>query len=283
VFYAILATERRRDAVEAQIRAAELRITEVGHAVVTGVALEVKAAEVRAQTAQARHVRGQLQDAVADMKLELADLCGFTPDTELELANPDGVASEPSPSIEAAVAAALSHNPEIDAAARQLEKARAAVRAARAEYIPEIGAFASHAYQNGAPFLSRNNGAVGLRLTWTMFEFGKRRGEVSARAAEVAQAEQNLERLRNRIRIDVEKAVRKLNRTETGVLSAKELLATTTEVHRVTGDQVEADTANRSALLEAQSTFLSAQADLLRAEFDRGVAAADLARLVGTR
>ena len=77
VYYGILATERRRDAVDAQIRAAELRITETRNAVETGVALEVKAAEVRAQIAQAKHVLGQLQDAVADMKLELADLCGI--------------------------------------------------------------------------------------------------------------------------------------------------------------------------------------------------------------
>ena len=65
VYYGILATARRRDAVDAQIRAAELRITETRNAVDTGVALEVKAAEVRAQIAQARHVHGQLQDAVA--------------------------------------------------------------------------------------------------------------------------------------------------------------------------------------------------------------------------
>ena len=77
VYYGILATERRRNAVDAQIRAAELRITETRNAVDTGVALEVKATEVRAQIAQARHVLGQLQDAVADMKLELADFAGF--------------------------------------------------------------------------------------------------------------------------------------------------------------------------------------------------------------
>ena len=226
VYYGILATERRRDAVAAQIRAAELRITETRNAVVTGVALEVKVAEVRAQIAQAKHVHGQLQDAVADMKQELADLCGLPVDTELELALPMD-RSDASPETEAAVQAALAHNPEIEAAAHQVEKARAALRAARAEYIPEIGAFAQHIYQDGAPFLSRNNGAFGVHMTWTMFEFGKRRGQVSERTAEIAQAEENLAQLRNRVRIDVEKAVRKLNRAETGVDSARELVAAT--------------------------------------------------------
>jgi len=283
VFYGILTTARRRDAVDAQIRAAELRIKETQHAVETGVALEVRAVEVRTQIAQAKHYRGQLEDAVADMSQELADLCGLSVDTDLELAQPNGFASDPSPEPEAAFNLALAQNPEIDAAARQVEKARAGVRAARAEYIPDITAFAQHEYQDGAPFLSRNNGVFGLQMKWTLFENGKRRGQVQERTAELAQAEENLARLRNRVRIDVEKAVRKLNRTETELSSARELVASTTEARRISSDQVQADTANLSALLDAEASMLGAQADLLRAEYDRSVAAADVARLTGTR
>jgi outer membrane protein TolC len=156
------------------------------------------------------------------------------------------------------------------------------LRAARAEYIPEVGAFAQHIYQNGAPFLSRNNGVFGLHMTWTLFEFGKRRGQVSEREAEVAQAEENLAHLRSRVRIDVEKAVRKVNRAETEIASARELLTTNTEVRRVTSDQVEVGTANRSLFLESEASVFSAQADLLRAQYDRSVAVADLARLTGS-
>jgi outer membrane protein TolC len=282
VFYGILTTERRRDAVDAQIRAAEMRITETRNAVATGVALELKAAEVRAQIAQAKHVHGQLQDAVIDMRMELADLCGLPVDTELELAPPTASVSF-SMGTEAAIQAALTRNPEIEAATYQVEKARAAVRAARAEYIPEVGAFAQYVYQNGAPFLSPNNGVFGIHMTWTLFEFGKRRSEVSERMAQVAEAEENLARLQNRVRIDVEKAVRKLNRAETGIESARELVVATTEGRRVSGNWLETGTANRSVFLESEASMLTAEADLLRAEYDGIVAAADLARLTGSR
>ena len=283
IYYAILATERRRNAVDAQIRAAELRNSETRNAVLTGVSLEVKAAEVKAQIAQASHVSGQLQDTVMNMREELADLCGLPVDADLQLVRPDGGVTNVSFDTEVAVSAAIEHNPEIEAAAHQLEKARAALRAARAEYIPEVGAFAQHIYQNGAPFLSRNNGAFGIHMTWTMFEFGKRRGQVAERAAEVTQAEENLARLKNRVRIDVEKAVRKLNRAETGVNSARELVAATTEARRVSSYQAEIGTANRSLFLDSEASMFSAQADLLRAEYDRSVAAADLTRLTGNR
>ncbi len=282
LFYAILATERRSDAIGAQIRAAEQRTVETRNAIDTGVALEMKAAEVRVQIAQAQHARGQLQDAVADMKLELADMAGLPLDTQLTLTAPAGPEPDAAPEGVSAVKAALAHNPEIDAAAHQLDKARAAVSAARAEFIPEIGAFAQYIHENGAPFVSPNNGAVGLNLKWTVFEFGKRRGQVSERQAQVAQAEENLAQVRRRVQIDVEKAVRKLNRAETALDSARQLLASTTEARRVASDGVEAGTANESALLDAEAAMSGAQADVLRAVYDRSVAAADLARLTGS-
>jgi multidrug efflux pump subunit AcrB/outer membrane protein TolC len=282
LFYAILATELRCDAIGAQIRAAEQRTVETRNAIDTGVALEMKAAEVRVQIAQAQHARGQLQDAVADMKLELADMAGLPLDTELALTAPAGPEPDPAPEAASAVKAALAHNPEIDADAHQLDKGRAAVSAARAEFIPEIGAFAQYIHENGAPFVAPNNGAVGLHLTWTLFEFGKRRGQVSERQAQVAQAEENLAQVRRRVQIDVEKAVRKLNRAETALDSARQLLASTTEARRVTSDGVEAGTANESALLDAEAAMSGAQADVMRDVYDRSVAAADLARLMGS-
>ena len=81
----------------------------------------------------------------------------------------------------------------------------------------------------------------------------------------------------------MEKAVRKVNRAETEIASARELLMTNSETRRVSSDQVEAGTANRSVFLESEASVLTAQADLLRAEYDRSVAAADLSRLTGNR
>jgi outer membrane protein TolC len=61
------------------------------------------------------------------------------------------------------------------------------------------------------------------------------------------------------------------------------LVAATSEARRVTSNEAEAGTANRSVFLDSEASMLSAQADLLRAEFDRSVAAAELARITGNR
>jgi multidrug efflux pump subunit AcrB/outer membrane protein TolC len=283
LYYSILTTQRRRDAMDAQIHAAELRIVETQTAVISGVSLQLKADQVRSQIADAKHGLGQLEDNIADLKEELADLMGLPLDSDLELTSP--VVTDSSlvkPALEF-VSAALSHNPEIESAESQVEKARAAVRAARAEYIPEIGAFAQYIHQDGAPFISANNGVVGFHMTWTVFEFGKRHNQVLERTAQVAEAEESLAHTKKRVQLDVEKAVRRLNRADTALESAKQLLASTTESRRVTADEVEAGFTNRSALLDVEAGLLSAQASFLQAEYDRSVAAADLARLGGER
>jgi multidrug efflux pump subunit AcrB/outer membrane protein TolC len=283
VFYNVLTTERRRSAVDAQIRAAELRIEETRHAVVIGVALELKADEVQSQIAQAKHSLGQLQDAVADMKEELADLAGLPLDSDLQLTPPADASSTTAPASVEFIHAAMANNAELESAARQVDKAKAGVNAARAQYIPDIGAYVQYIHQNGAPFLSPNNGAIGFQMTWTVFEFGKRHNEVVERRSQVAEAEETLGHLQKRVQIDVDKAVRRLNRAETALESARRLLTQTTEARRIRVNEVEAGTANRSALLEAEAEESGAQADVLRAEYDRGVAAAELARLTGSR
>jgi Outer membrane efflux protein len=68
----------------------------------------------------------------------------------------------------------INQNPEIQAAMEAAEKARQGVRIAKAEYIPDIGAFARYPYQNGVPFLVHNNGSAGVRMSWKVFDWGKR-------------------------------------------------------------------------------------------------------------
>jgi outer membrane protein TolC len=176
---------------------------------------------------------------------------------------------------------ALQHYPEVAAANETLSKAKAGLSAAHAEYIPEIGMFAQYVYQDGVPLLSENNGAVGLRMNWTLADFGKRSGQVHERQAQVAEAEENLRAAENRVRIATEKTVRKVRRAETGLEAARESVEARTEMRRITADQVEAKTVNASALKEADAQLAEAEAALFQAEVDRSVALAELERTLG--
>ena len=111
------------------------------------------------------------------------------------------------------VQTAWSENPEILAAEEAVRKARAGVTAAKSAYIPDITAYARQSYQDGVPFLVRNFGTFGVNLDWDVFDFGKRRAAVREREAQLAEAEENLRRLKEEVAVAIERSYNKVERT----------------------------------------------------------------------
>ena len=279
LYFGLLAAERRRQAAELKIEAGEARLAEAQSGVEAGAVLELKVLEGKAQMAEARHALGGLEDQIADMQAEFNDLAGLPAGTEVELMAPETAAQDAGEGAE--LAAALARNPEVASARQMVVKARAGLSAARAEYIPEVGAFADYVYQNGVPLLSQNNGAVGLKMSWTLAEFGKRGGQVRERKAQVAEAEENLRHAESRLRVDLEKEARKVRRAETGLEAARESVEARREMRRITANQLEAKTVNASALKEADGQLAEAEAELFQAEAERAVVRAELERTLG--
>ncbi len=279
LYYGLLSAERRKKAAELRIAAGEEQLEEARNGVEAGAVLELKVLDGKAQVAEARHGLGSLEDAIDDMKVEFNDLAGLPLTTEVELVAPEPETS--SASTGDPVTEALAHNPEVAAAEEMLKKAHAGLNAARAEYIPEIGAFAQYVHQDGVPLLTENNSVAGVKMSWTIAEFGKRRGQVKERHAQVEEAEENLRSVRNCVRMEIEKEVRKVRRTESGVEAARESVEARKEMRRITANQVEAKTVNPSALKEAEGKLAEAEAGLFQAEAERAIARAELERTVG--
>jgi outer membrane protein TolC len=279
LYYGLLTAQRRRQAAELRIEAGEERLREAQNGVESGTVLELKALEGKAQLAEARHALGSLEDAISDMKVEFNNLTGLPLDADVEFVVPGAEHSDSA--AEDPTAEALSRNPEVAAARQALIKARAGVDAARTEYIPEVGAFAQYVYQSGVPLLPENNGAVGLRMNWTIAEFGKRSGLVHERKAQLAQAEENLHQVEDRVRVDIEKEMRKVRRAETGLEAAREAVAARAELRRITANQLHVNTVNPSALKEADAQLAEAEAGLFEAEMESCTARAELERTVG--
>ncbi len=291
LYYNLLAIERRRRAAELRIQAGEEKIAEASHAVKAGTILEVEVQGGNAEIAEARLALGTLEDSEADLRADLNDLLSLPLETKIELSTPaenidqsDGLPVNTmavSQSTESLAAEALNHNPEIASARGTLEKANAGLRAAHLEYVPDISAFAEHIYQNGVPLLPANSATIGLRMNWTISEFGKRTGMVRERKSQVSQAKENLQLTENRIRIEVEKKLRKLLRCATSLEAAQASVAARTEMRRIISDQVEAKTANASTLTEAEAKLAEAQAQLFEARMDRAIATAELEKTMG--
>jgi len=284
LFYALLSTQQRKRAAELRLAAGEARLKEASDAAKTGVVLQVKVLEGDAQIAEARHNLGTLEDQLEDQTNSFNDLVGLPLETAtnlIEPAQPAGDELEADPTPEEPEAEALANNPELLSAKQAVNKAHAGLNAAKAEYIPNASLFLQHTYQNGTPLMPDNFYAVGVHVDWNVTEFGKRIGLVRERRAQVAQAEESLHATQNKVRMDVESEVRKVNRSLTGLRAARESVRARTEIVRITDDQVVAKTNYESALKDAQAQLADSKAQLFDAEMERVVAQAELVRTEG--
>lgn len=284
LYYQLLAAEQRKVAAELRIQAGETRLEEARNAAESGVVLQVKVLQGQAEIADGRNQLGSLEDRIADMTNAFNDLVGLPLTTNTELIEPvDTKEKTQGKEADSVVpeTEALTHNPEVLSARQTVVKARAGVDAAHAEYIPDISVFAQHVYQNGVPLLPDSFAAVGLRMDWTISEFGTRIGLVRERKAQLAEAKENLHATENKVNMEAQSEARKIQRSETSLKAARDSVAARAELLRIAGNQVAARTTTESDLKDAEAQLAEAKAQLFEAEMQRLVALAELARTEG--
>ncbi len=171
IYYQILVTQLHRSATEAKIRAAQDLERERVEQVKYGSTLDEQLIESRAQTLEVKQDLLTTELQLSDLTMQLNDVVGLPITTKLEL-DPAATEVKESCQREECVKTALASHPEIVAARAEMEKASAAVRLAKAEYYPDVSAFARYSYQNNVPFLARNFGTFGAQLTYDLFDGG---------------------------------------------------------------------------------------------------------------
>ena len=280
LYFGWLAASKQVGALQAQTVAAQETLREAEDAVRAGNALEVTVIGARTSLLKCRQSLLAGENQVSDLNTEMDDLLGLPLDTELELAEVSTSQGERL-TREQYLTAALDRNPELQAAKGTVSKARSALTAAQYEYIPNIGAFARETYQSGVPFLAHNFGTFGLQMTWNVFDWGKRKGVVGEREAQLIQAEENVRRITDRIAADVEKAYRKLERTQMMMDVSQEALALRREGGRISGDQLKAGLTSDAKNAEAVAATRGAEVDELEARLAYELALAEIARITG--
>jgi outer membrane protein TolC len=280
LYFGILIAQLQKKAAEQQTSFAGESLRENENNVLHGSVLHVVEIQNKADVLQGEQsvINADLQ--IDDYTTALNDLLGLPLDTKLEL-DADVPADFQTITKAEYVQEAWSKNPEIRSAEQTVEKARAGVSAAKTTYIPDITAFARYSYQDGVPFFVRNFGTVGINLNYTLWDFGKRRAKVQERSTELAEAEQNLERLKDDIAVKVEQSYNKLERTKHVVTVATQVAELRQESERLTTDQQARGIVLISDVRHASAANYQAKADLLQAQLGYLLAYAELERTVG--
>ena len=280
LYYHVLIAQLHRSATQARIKAAQDLQSERVQQVKYGSALDEDLIASKAQTLQAKQELLTTELQLSDLTYQLDDVMGLPLSTELALdANVPEV--QETCAREACMKTALDSHPEIRAARAEVEKASAAVRLAKADYYPDVSAFARYSYQDNVPFLARNFGTFGGQLTYDLFDGGRRRAALHESDSRLAQARENLARVTDEVELRVQVAYNKLQRTKEMVGVSQELLALRTESSRVTAQQLQRGEALSSQAASAAAQELEARTLLLQSQLDYVQARDELIQAIG--
>jgi outer membrane protein TolC len=279
-YVGLLIAHARLEAAKAAVEAAQAADQDAQEAVRAGNVLPVLQTGSRARLLQNRQRQLAEQANVQDLESELNDLMGQPLDTPLDPA-PVAVQSRELPAQGVLLEQALRDNPDLGRASATLERSRSGLRAAKADYIPEVSLYVKHTQQEGVPFLESHFVSAGVNLTWNVFDGGRKAGVVHQRNAQVLEATEDRDRLRRRVEVDLGRTLRKVETARLQLDAATEARDLGAERARLAGNQRKAGVISPAKDAEALADAKAAEADFQAAGLALELDYAELDQLLG--
>jgi outer membrane protein TolC len=216
-------------------------------------------------------------------RMKLAMLTGMPEESSFEVSGLLESVTVPSMS-EQIISEALLNRVEIKQSQVDLEKSEAALRLARSEYLPTVGAFASYQLNaKDAPFTSDNDAwTAGVSLKWNVFD-GFRRGSERKRALSgQSAAREMLESATKDVRYQLKESY--LRREEAGkqLEVARHAVLDAEETVRLLTKRYENSLATMVELLDAQTALNQIRANLVETEAGYALAGGRVYYMTGT-
>jgi outer membrane protein len=251
----------------------------------TSAGVGLKSDELRSRThlsmIEQQHLSAQNNLILAKMKLAM--LIGMPEDNAYEISGFSDSIAVPAISDQV-IREAIDNRVEIKQSHADLEKADAALRLARSEYLPTVGAFASYQLNaKDAPFTSDHDAwTAGVSLKWNIFEGFRSNSERSRALSGQSAAHEMLESTTKDVRYQLRESYvrhqevgKRLEVTRHSVLDAEETV-------RLLGKRYENSLATLVELLDAQTALNQARANLVEAEAGYALAGGRIFYMTGT-
>lgn len=187
--------------------------------------------------------------------------------------------------LDAALASAHEHRPELLRLQRLEEAGEEAVRGARSNYYPNLGAFGAYEWGGiglaSGPSYNASGWLFGLQSSWDIFDGRATAGKVVEARSELRQAK--LERLDEELAIDVEvrQAVSSVEEAAELVAASRQTVGQAEEALRLADSRFKAGTATQLDVLTSQVALTQARTDQLQANYNYLVATATLRKAMG--
>jgi outer membrane protein TolC len=273
---------------ESAVSQTEAHREQVAALVDAGVAARVDLMRVDAQLATAQVGVARAHGGVAIAENALRTLLHQNGSGNLSLGEdltqaPDSISG----GREALVARALDTRPELQALLRLVQARDDLISARAGARLPHLSlqgnVDVANPNQRVFPQTEefRTTWDVSAVLSWSPNDFASANTDVSSARAEQAQAEADLESLRDAIRLEVTQAYEQYESARAALVAATAGIEAAEESYRVRHEQLDAGTAVSSDLIDAESELTRARLQLLDAAIDVRLAHARLRRALG--
>ena len=228
--------------------------------------------EIRVAMIEAQQALLQVRSQTAELTEQLSSLLGLSPSTRYEIIEPLPPAVVVN-DAEEAVQLALRCNPQVLEASAAVEKARAALKVANADFIPDVNIFGSYFNQTAASYIQPNFGAFGVSASYTFFDWGKRRRVKDQRETQIMEASYNVRATIEKVRLETVQAF-------VGYQQAQQAFGLANDMVRARKD-AESRQQAPADLATAKAATAKSELELIQAEIAYRIAHARLIGAIG--
>lgn len=286
VFHTYLNVQR----AVAQLKAADQAVADAREnmrlaTVRTASGVGLKSDELRSRTHLSQMEQRQItaRNNVTLSRMKLAQLIGLAEDSFYEVSGLLEDISVPEMN-EQVVTEALQNRVEIRQSQTDLEKSDAALRLARSEYLPTVGAFASYQLNaKDAPFASDNDAwTAGVSLKWNIFDGFRTTSERKRALSGQSAAREMLESTTKDVRYQVKESYIRRDEAAKQREVARNSVQDAEETVRLLTRRYENSLATMVELLDAQTVLNQARANLVETEAGWALAGGQVYYMSGT-
>jgi outer membrane protein len=280
-YYAVLEAESSVESIEEAVRLhCELeRLAD--RQMEQEVVLKADALEIKTRLAKLRYDLILQHNVAALRKEQLNALLGRDVRIAFRV-GPPVESAPPEMELEALESVALETRPELTAARLRVEQARLERRLAKSEYLPDISLTFDQLSSFKGEFLPRNLASVGLALNWDVYDWGRRKRQLSEKDKSIRQAQNELRQAENEVLAQVRSAYRALGEARALAAVAEQAEETFGEKLRVAMNKYAQQSVLLRDIIQAEAELADAKHRQRQAHLSAWAARAGLERAIGT-
>ncbi|MBI2875277.1 MAG: TolC family protein [Candidatus Tectomicrobia bacterium] len=279
-YYGLLQTQSALEAAEEALQFYQELDRTVGEQVAQQQVLLFESLDVKPRLARAEYEIFTLRNALTSQKEQLNDFLGRDLRTHFQV----GLVPTSTPlevDLEAACARALQQRPELKEARLRVRQAEYDLRIKRSEYLPDISLAFNYVSSYQVEVLPQNVASVGLMVRWELFDWGRKRRELSEKGRAIQQANNEVDRAESLIVLDVNHRFRKLQESRELLRIGQLAQQAARERVRVTRNRYTLQAALSQDLLQAQASLAEANHQARQSLLSLWMARADFEKALG--